>query len=241
MLKKGFSTTASFNNVPSIILTLSGCNLKCMFKKDVCVYSFENGEVTCDEAKTFISEHPETRHIVIKGGEPLMYKDALEKFLNDIWRDDMHITIYTNGTLPILNPLANKYRIALYVVNLSNKVFPKPGVKVKNPIDGTDIIFGTSEIEKMHSGINYDNLKNLCLYSTDYLLCFSESPDILQNKSQEIIKGICDSAEDQYVSDMLGRYFSNAHLVYVPRNHKEIAAVKKICLENGINYNDSLY
>ena len=128
-----------YSGVPSHFLRVSGCNLRCVFKDTVCdtPYSSFKPEKslykTMDDLvkafKDLQTQYPNVKHLVVTGGEPLLYKKDLEEFLSLVYEDDMVITIETNGTLPILNPLGNKYRIALYSVSpkLSTSV-GKPGV-----------------------------------------------------------------------------------------------------------------
>ena len=233
----GFQKNTRFYNVPSIMLTVAGCNLKCMFGNKICSHAFQNGTYTAADAKEFVNANTNLNHIVICGGEPLLYKNELEKFLDDIWRDDLKVTICTNGTLPILNPLSKRYKIALYVVNIYDRKLPNAGKEITNPVTGKKFVFGTNDIERMHNGINYEVLRNICLYSTDYLLCFNASPDKLLNKSNDVVEQICKS-EDEYILNMLHRYSPEHHVVFMPRSKKDTDAVKRICLENGIYYNE---
>lgn len=236
----GLQKNNRFYNTPSIILTLSGCNLKCIdIANKVCKYAFEDNNISIQEAKNFVNEYKSINYIVIKGGEPLLYKEQLEQFLNDIWRDEMKITIYTNGTMPILNPFAHKYRIALYVVNLSQKRFPKPGSKIINPITGKKVIYGTAEIKQMQSS-HIKTLRSICIYCSDYLLQFSGEPQELQQIANSVIDEICDT-KDEALDYLLIRHSPDSHVVFVPRNANERAAIKAKCFEFGRKFNDSLY
>ena len=230
-LEVGFQSNNRYHNIPSIILTISGCNMKCISKDGfVCKYAYANENIY-DEEDTigFIEKNSDINHIVIKGGEPLLYKEQLEKFLNRIWRDDYIITIYTNGTLPILNPLSFKYRIALYVVNIGEKYLPKPGTKITNPETNAEVIFGTSDIENMKP-LNINMLRNICMYSNDYLLCFRAEPRKLKQFSDKVINDICNS-DDEFVNRFFENHPPKNHVVFTPRNKKEQNAVMGICFK----------
>ena len=228
----GFHKNTRYFNVPSVILTVSGCNLKCLLGDKWCEKSFsEQNKISVNEAKKFVNANKNIRHIVITGGEPLLYKEDLEHFLNDIWRDDMVITIYTNGTLPILNPLSNKYRIALYVVNLYKKKIPEAGTKIINPYTKKEFVYGTNDIEHMQQ-INIQALRNLCVYTNDYLLCFDGEPDQLEEYSNSIVQQICDTG-DEFLDNFLKTHSPYLHIAYRPKEKKDIQAVQKVCLQNG--------
>lgn len=236
-LEKGFQSNNRFHNVPSLILTIGGCNLKCINNGKLCEYAFSNlNKISVTEAKKFVNDNKAINHIVITGGEPLLYKEDLERFLNDIWRDDMFITIHTNGTLPILNPLSNKYRVSLYIVNLGDKNLPEAGTKIINPMTNKEYVFGTSEVETMNT-LDIDKLRNLCMYSADYLLCFSAEPDKLESFSNSVVKEICNTNDD-FLDNFLKNHSPYSHIVYRPRTMNEIAKVQEICFETGKYYCD---
>ena len=234
-IELGLQSNNKYHNIPSIFITVSGCNLKCMRGNNICRFAFtEHIGITLKEIKKFINDNKQINHIVIKGGEPLMYKEELEKLLNDIWRDGMKITIHTNGTLPILNPLSHKYRISLYVVNLSKKTFPEPGSKITIPSTGKPFVFGTNDIEQMQS-INIDNLRNLCLYSSDYLLNFSAEPENIVEYSNDILKQIC-TVNEEFLERFLKTHSPYTKTVYVPMKKSDIDSVKKICYQQGVMF-----
>lgn len=209
----GFQKNSRYYNCPSIILTLHGCNLSC----ENCKFTdVGDNKISQKEAKKFINSHANVKHIVIRGGEPLVYKYELEKFLNDIWRDGMIITIHTNGTLPILNPLSHKYRIALYVVNLYEKQLTDDMYYPKNMAD---------------------NLRNICLYSKDYLLCFDFEPEHIIGKSTEIINKICET-DEEFLNNFLKIHNPKDHVVFVPKFKKYEDKIRKICLKNGIMFSN---
>ena len=118
--------------VPSIFVRVSGCNLRCCFRNP------DGGVTTCDtpytshspekpksmsvkdavgKVKELLGYYPEVRHIVLTGGEPLLYQDGIVALLDELdkEREDLKITIETNGTItPNLNLLG---RINLWSVS----------------------------------------------------------------------------------------------------------------------------
>jgi len=112
-----------FSGVPSIFLRFGGCNLTCRgFKTE---YKNLNGDIKvgCDsyyavdrgfksewrELKEFkdiekiLDKYPTAKHIVLTGGEPLIYiKNSLFlESLESFKKMNYTVTIETNGTIPI--------------------------------------------------------------------------------------------------------------------------------------------
>lgn len=102
--------------VPSIFVRVSGCNLRCCFRNP------EGGVTTCDTPYTshspekpksvavkdaadqineILAHYPGINHIVITGGEPLLYQDGIIALLDELdkEREDLKVTIETNGTI----------------------------------------------------------------------------------------------------------------------------------------------
>ena len=116
-----------FTGMPSVFLRVSGCNLRCVFKDSICDTPYtsfnpekskynSNEEILDDLVKLFL-EHKHLDHLVITGGEPLLYRKELEEFLQkflDMFPDTI-ITIETNGTLPPLN--SELVNVSLYSIS----------------------------------------------------------------------------------------------------------------------------
>lgn len=116
-----------FTGIPSVFLRVSGCNLRCVFKDSICDTPYtsfnpekskynSNEEILDDLVKLFL-EHKYLDHLVITGGEPLLYRKELEEFLQkflDMFPDTT-ITIETNGTLPPLN--SELVNVSLYSIS----------------------------------------------------------------------------------------------------------------------------
>ncbi|QZE15171.1 7-carboxy-7-deazaguanine synthase QueE [Halosquirtibacter laminarini] len=116
--KTGFSVAGTIQGegklagVPSLFIRLYGCNLSCAWKDE------NNAVVRCDTPHA-IDAGVETekwsvedlvqmvqlnignmRHLVVTGGEPMLQSKSLLPFFEALkrWRDDLHITVETNGT-----------------------------------------------------------------------------------------------------------------------------------------------
>lgn len=109
-----------YTGVPSFFIRVSGCNLRCVFKGSMCdtPYSSFNPEKSkYDSMENLVTEfiklsqqYPKTTHIVITGGEPMLYAKDIQEFLKTVhYRESQSefsknyaVTIETNGTLPAL-------------------------------------------------------------------------------------------------------------------------------------------
>lgn len=101
-----------YTGCPSLFVRLGGCNLRCVFGNTRCdtpYSSFEHEEPqwkdTEEAAKAateLLKQNPGVTHLVITGGEPMLYCTAIREFIDKIGETDQYIkiTIETNGTLP---------------------------------------------------------------------------------------------------------------------------------------------
>ena len=117
-----------FTGVPSIFLRVTGCNLRCVFKDSICDTSYTsfNPEkpifADLDELADAIHElyikYPNTKHLVITGGEPMLYKEGIIELLDGISYMNFHVTVETNGTMGIIEEPDGEYNyIDLYSVS----------------------------------------------------------------------------------------------------------------------------
>lgn len=235
-------------NVPTIFLEVPKCNLLCKrICNDKCVKycDFTDkipecgklGFISTEFVKKLIEDHKVVKHIFIYGGEPLLYKEELEKFLNDIWRDDMHITIQTNGTLPILNPLSFRYRIERYIVNLAEKETPMAG-DIFADRDGTITVLGTKDVQKLEP-VRIHNLKNLCMYSADYLLCFGTRNLKNLNKYTENVLRQIELDNDEFVKSFLEKHSVRNKIAFTPTSEGQVNSLYKMCIDKGVPFYDT--
>ena len=91
-----------YTGVPSIFLRVTGCNLRCVFKDSICDTSYTsfNPEkpifADMDQLEfaigTLKAQYPNTKHLVITGGEPMLYKytaDIIE-YIDKNYRYNTH-------------------------------------------------------------------------------------------------------------------------------------------------------
>ena len=105
-----------FTGKPSIFVRVAGCNLRCVFGNSRCDTPYSSFELekpkwnTVQEAAMAFGElfekNPKVQHIVITGGEPMLYKAQIKEFLSTIQHVEhgFIITVETNGTLPAIDP-----------------------------------------------------------------------------------------------------------------------------------------
>lgn len=116
-----------FTGKPSIFVRVAGCNLRCVFGNSRCDTPYSSFELekpkwnTVQEAAMAFGElfekNPKIQHIVITGGEPMLYKKQIKEFLSAIQHAEngFIITIETNGTLPAIDPWEDDRDFAYYV------------------------------------------------------------------------------------------------------------------------------
>jgi 7-carboxy-7-deazaguanine synthase len=85
--------------VPSVFVRTSGCNLRCAWcDTPYTSWQPEGEELTLAEITARAREFPQSGHVVVTGGEPMIAPEivALTERLRD---DGMHITVETAGTV----------------------------------------------------------------------------------------------------------------------------------------------
>lgn len=90
------------SGTPHILIRVSGCNLRCAFGNSICdtpysSYNPEKGKHTFDDVRHLIKINPQIDHILLTGGEPLLYPDFIARVCEEF--TDHFITVETNGTL----------------------------------------------------------------------------------------------------------------------------------------------
>ena len=243
-----------YSGIPSHFLRVSGCNLRCVFKDSVCdtpYTSFKPESSLWKSMDDLVSafkeqqeKYPNVHHLVITGGEPLLYRKDLEEFLGRVYTDDMIVTIETNGTLPILNPLGNNYRVALYSVS------PKLSTSVGEPGEKEGYEY-TSEMRDRHdrTRLNYKNLVDIVTSSSDYQFKFVYSGPECEDEIIRIYKemGIIARKEDVQFYRFYCKHHPNLHTMLMPEGiaasqldakSKEIA---EVCIKRGWTYTDRLH
>lgn len=242
-----------FTGIPSIFVRVSGCNLRCVFKDSVCdtPYTSFNPEHSLyksmdDLVKAFKEEqerYPRVKHVVVTGGEPLMYKKDLEEFLARIYDDTMMITIETNGTKPILNPLTGKFRIELYSVS------PKLSTSVGKPgeYNGVEVTQGMIERHNCER-LNYQNLVDIATsanYQFKFVYSGPECVEEIKSIYREMGKIVCNQ-DDQFYNFYM-KHHPMKYTMLMPEGirvdqlDQKTKEMAQVCLENGWQFTDRLH
>lgn len=231
--------------IPSIFLRVSGCNLTCCFKNSICdtPYASFNPEKSIyksmDELieafKKIRKEYPNVHHLVITGGEPLLYKDALEAFLKEITTEDLVTTIETNGTLP---PMENDL-ISLYSIS--------PKLSTSMCLETAKDKLTQKQIDHHNkTRINIENLsKYLFIPYVDVQLKFVYSGKECISEIDDILNRIAIHQTYMLYQECLN--YLNSLVMLMPEGYDEgtlkksrIECVNK-CIERGWRYTDRLH
>jgi 7-carboxy-7-deazaguanine synthase len=141
--------------IPSLFIRVSGCNLRCCFKNSICDTAYssfnpEKGHFTKDDVvEKLISSN--VTDIVITGGEPLMFREALDdliEYIGMITDNDYRITVETNGTFGPLASVIDLYSIS---PKLSTSM-PEPG-RIYESVSGNKMMhhcFSEAEVKKLN-------------------------------------------------------------------------------------------
>ena len=238
-----------YTGIPSIFVRTNGCNLKCVFKDSICDTSYtsfnpenplyDNWDDLMEAFKNLVNENPRVNHLVITGGEPLLQKNDLELFLTKAFeiKDDWVVTIETNGSLPMLNPLGKGYKVDLYSVS----------PKLSTSVDW-DCKYLTESQRDHHNNtrINYKNLYDIVKYSRNYQFKFVYSGPECVEEIKTIFSKIADFVNkgDDYEFENWIRKHPNKHTQLMPEgitneqlSHTREEAVKA-CVENGWRFCD---
>ena len=85
--------------VPSVFVRTSGCNLRCVWcDTPYTSWQPEGDELPLDDILSRVDEHPQARHVVLTGGEPMIAPQVVE-LTERLRARGLHITIETAGTV----------------------------------------------------------------------------------------------------------------------------------------------
>lgn len=238
-----------YMGVPSIFIRVSGCNLRCVFKDSICDTPYssfkpEKTKYTIDSIIDFVKQNSKVSHVVITGGEPLLYAkdDDFKTLIKNLNALDKFITIETNGTQPMLDPL--NYKIGLYSVS------PKLCTSVGKPGTYGDYKLTEEMVEKHNKErINIDVLTNIALYSNDYQFKFVYSGEESVKEIEDLYKqmGRKISTEEEYTRKFYFKNHPNKHTMLMPEGITNDAISKygkeivDKCIEHGWSYTDRLH
>lgn len=88
-----------FTGQLSVFLRVSGCNLRCWWcDTPYTSWNAEKGSKDTMEIMGMIAVYPKANHVVITGGEPMLYPEAVAELITMCHKVGKFVTIETNGT-----------------------------------------------------------------------------------------------------------------------------------------------
>lgn len=250
-----FSTVqgeGQFSGIPSHFIRVTGCNLRCVFKDSICdtaYTSFKPEQPLYKSTEEFYAafeeqckKYPNVHHIVITGGEPLLYRKDLENFLDFVYQtgNSFTVTIETNGTQKPLDSYIDLYSIS-----------PKLSTSVGKPgtirCDGREIKITEDMVRKQEFlRINIPALSELITtpQAMDYQLKFVYSGESCISEIEDIIQRIKDYSKNlDELSQGIVMDVDN-HIMLMPEGivNEQLAVHRKEiaekCIEKGWTMTD---
>jgi 7-carboxy-7-deazaguanine synthase len=226
--------------VPSFFIRVSGCNLRCVFKNTICdtpFSSFKPEKGLYDSMEHLVMEfnklrkqHPNTNHIVITGGEPMLYQDLLVEFLSQLDEEEyFHTTIETNGSLAITNDELTDF-VDLWSIS------PKLSTSVDH-----DCKFLTEEQRDRHdkARINIDNLAAyLNSWCTNTQLKFVYSGEDSVKEIKDILNKLDDYVDEPDLNDLVMLMPEATTQDHLKEKQLECA---EVCMKEGWRFCDRLH
>lgn len=217
---------------PSVFIRVSGCNLRCCFKDSVCdtpYTSFKPAKATLtlmDVLKEF-TDHPNVRSVVITGGEPMLYANALEDlidFIEEEMQEKYFFTVETNGTMNC----DEMSKVDMFSISpkLATSI-PVPGKEYT--IDGETKIFTEKEVDVLEQIRFRPGVVAQLMRVSDFQLKFVYSGD-------ESIRSI-----DIFLRHLteLGAHFDPSDVMLMPEGitneqlTKNAQEAARICIDRG--------
>lgn len=197
-----------YSGIPSIFLRVGGCNLRCVFGDSRCDTPYSSFELekpvwdNVDDAFDVLHEAFSTtgiKHLVITGGEPMLYKEGLKELVTRVKREignTIKVTVETNGTIPALRSWY--YGGEFYSIDLWS-ISPKLSTSVDKDLKYL------KEEERNHHDKTRININSLVSYCEDSLVGWCERVQfkyVYTNKdSVNEIKSITKAIMDELLLD----------------------------------------
>ena len=154
-----------YAGVPSVFVRCSGCNLRCCFKGSICdtPYSSYFPEKPIHTHQDVINEFISHKvdHLVITGGEPMLYQEGVIKLINEVdkvvFKNTGHhvqVTIETNATILPKDSLLSDERILWSM---------SPKLSTSEPNAGTNGVTEQQAIRHKKIRINVDAMRGMLL------------------------------------------------------------------------------
>ena len=237
-----------FVGTPSVFVRVSGCNLRCVFKGSICDTSYTSFQPTKsqytsndDIVNDIVNMMKENKveHLVITGGEPLLYQDDLTHVLKWVmnYLPDITVTIETNGSIVPMIKLTNM--VELFSIS------PKLSTSVDN--DGK-VLKPEQADRHNRTRINLDALAAFTTLSHFYFKYVYSGPECIQEINdlhQQIIDKIVN--EQNKNSKVYNMDLMNARTILMPEgsNQEQLNNSRLNCVEaalkQGWRFTDRLH
>ena len=237
-----------YTGYPSVFIRVTGCNLRCVFKGSICDTSYTSfnpekpicgtPEEVYEEFNKLIKDFPETKHIVITGGEPLLYRDGVKRLIeliDGIMDREYIYTIETNGTLPPIDPWRNSSGIDMeHIIDL-HSVSPKLSTSVDH-----NCVHLTKEQRDRHNKTRI-NMDSLSKYASRFY-----TPSIGSVQFKFVYSGEESLIE---IRDILNQfdYIENDSILLMPEGttNEQLNNIQRecveVCLKEGWRFCDRLH
>jgi len=150
--------------IPTVFVRTFGCNLRCLWCDTKYAVVGEISDtaykvMTEEEIIEEIQKHPQTNHVCITGGEPLI--QDLSRLVEMLVKSKYFVYIETNGTIqPTIRFAGDNIRSVNYVI--SPKQFDKPAISVIG-IMAYKFVYDGTNAKTIHDYIARNGLeKPLC-------------------------------------------------------------------------------
>jgi 7-carboxy-7-deazaguanine synthase len=220
-----------FSGVPHILVRVSGCNLKCHFKSNICDTPYsswfpEKGHFTFQDVEYLYVQNPQINHTFITGGEPFLDVSTTRQLIRIAKKHNHFVAAETNGSL-----WADlDFDFVTISPKLSNSI----------PVEGNEIMNTGGETYRItnHDALKHDrqriNLKVLeqLVKRYDYQMKF-----VVQDEKD--IKEITElTAQLQVPNEKT--YLMPEGITPEGLQQRRAWTIEK-CIEMGVNYSDRLH
>lgn len=226
--------------VPSIMIRMQGCRLRCMFKDSICdtwysSWQPEKGTFTFKDIRKVYEENNHIQHTIISGGGPTLHKELLPE-LCEILSEEFfqHITVETEGS---------EYVDAkINLVSLSPKLrssVPRPGEFVK---EINRVVTNKDKEQHDKYRCDYKNMRKFLNYQTTL------DNNYYTKRDYQVKFVICtqdDLEEVEEIQRELG--IGNQDIYLMPEGiiDEQLQSKRKwlmeLCRDTGYNYTDRLH
>lgn len=223
-----------FMGVPSILIRVSGCNLRCVFRNSICdtAYSSHNPEASkysYEDIQKIVTDNPQITHLILSGGEPCLYPELIQQLIENF--PDHIITVETNGTI-YPGSMANKIDLFSISPKLSSSTPTKEKIQKLN--------LGLSEgWEEKHEGTreNIEAIVKLIRAGRSCQLKYVIScPEDFSEVESQIKR----------IEEQIGTLLDKQGIFLMPEGDSEEKLqenrkmVAELCIKHGTSYSDRL-